>query len=84
MHNLFKKKPLFVAWFSEILRFRFYDSRDQGTGPRNKRNGDLESGNIKLKVVASEQTVRLMLTNARRTTFRTAQLDVEVLRDERY
>lgn len=60
-----------------------------GTGPRNQRNGDLEGGNIKLEVVAKEQTVQLILEKLKANYFPHYAVsswvsDVEVLRDERY
>lgn len=60
-----------------------------GTGPRNQRNGDLEGGNIKLEVVAGEETVEKLLKKLKENYFPHYAVsswicDVEVLRDERY
>lgn len=60
-----------------------------GTGPRNQRNGDLEGGNIKLEVVAGQESVEKIVEALKEKYFPHYAVsvwvsEVEVLRDERY
>jgi len=60
-----------------------------GTGPRNQRNGDLEGGNLRLEVVADDETVLRILEELEKDYFphyavSTWVSEVEILREERY